>query len=535
MPTTQTFGGRQIIEPGAYSQIKSGINNAPDVASFGNVMIIDTGTGAGFGGGSGINGTIASKKSSIYSFNTIQEFRSFVRGGKLWDIAEYLFSPVSNAQGPQKVFLVRAATTVAATITYTLTNGAFTVRCKNEGTGGNGVSASGNLSRGYGAIMKAGIVDSAKFIIEFYEGTFKGLDADNDPYDSIADTAARPLLIARSVEFNTIAGIVNWLKSDYALNQRFEVSANSGSGAVTSGDLAANNTIKLAAGGTETYGSTDYDDVLSSIKEVDNTFFLCDRTNSNATGTENTKLLAHINTESEFKKFMFVGGGNDVSQFTSVSVAAAQYFDSVYALVVHSGFKVKIPFTTTTKTKDSFYMAAMICGRLAGLQPQTNGTWKTVRQQIIVSHDMLQSEREIALKAGVLHLRNVTNIGLCINQAINTLQKNSNLINADGTSSELSIMRIGEQLNKELVLNMRPLFIGGNLNTASPADVKAWIEGYLTFKTATRTEDNLIIRFEKVSVIQKQDYYEITYGFVPNGPLNKLFVTGFMLDANLSA
>ena len=143
MPTIQTFGGAQIIEPGVYSQIKSGITNSPQTASFGNVMIIDTGSGAGFGGGSGVNGTITNKKGAIYGFNTIRDFRAFVRGGKLWDIAEYLFTPVNGAPGPQTVFLIRAATTAPASATYTLTNGSFVIRTKNEGTGANGVSASG--------------------------------------------------------------------------------------------------------------------------------------------------------------------------------------------------------------------------------------------------------------------------------------------------------------------------------------------------------------------------------------------------------
>lgn len=109
------------------------------------------------------------------------------------------------------------------------------------------------------------------------------------------------------------------------------------------------------------------------------------------------------------------------------------------------------------------------------------------------------------------------------------------MINPDGTSPETSIMRIAEQMNKELVLNMRPIFVGQNLNTSSPADVKAFIEGYLIKKTATKTQDNYIITFSNVSVRQVQDYYECSYNFVPNSPLNKIFITGFMLDANLSA
>ena len=109
------------------------------------------------------------------------------------------------------------------------------------------------------------------------------------------------------------------------------------------------------------------------------------------------------------------------------------------------------------------------------------------------------------------------------------------MINPDGTSFEISVMRIGAQLNKEMVLNMRPLFVGNNIGSATPADVKVFVEGLLISRTATDLTDNLIISFKNVTVRLVEDYYEIKYGFVPNGPINKLFVTGFMLDANLTA
>jgi hypothetical protein len=59
--------------------------------------------------------------------------------------------------------------------------------------------------------------------------------------------------------------------------------------------------------------------------------------------------------------------------------------------------------------------------------------------------------------------------------------------------------------------------------------------GYLSSKVATKVQDNLIIRFSNVTVVQKQDCYECNYNFVPNSPLNKIFCTGFILNANLSA
>jgi len=546
MATVVTFGNRNIIEPGVYSQIKANVNANPIPFSAGNVLIIDTGEGSGFGGGSGINGELSNNLDSVYAFDSLSEFRQFVRGGLLWDLAEYLFIPVNGAQGAPRIYIVRAATTASATISYNFNagpnGGIFKVKCKNEGTAGNGQTAGGTDNKvriGYAAHLKQGVINNTKYYLEFTEGTFKGFDNDLDPYDGQDILLCNPIIIARSPEFSSLSELISWAKNDYSFNARFELDATTavvGDGTLIAADYTANNSLNLASGGTETFSPADYDKVLSTIGEVDYSFVLSLKNAANAMGAENTKLLYHITQETEFKKFMFVGGGNNELQFNQAggSIEIAQFFDSANAIVCHSGFKEKMSFSAQKKIKSSLYHAALVCGRLAGLQPQTSGTFKTLRAKEW-NHQLTQSQREIALQAGVLHNRYVPNLGYVINQAINTLQKNTQMVNPDGTSSEISIMRIAEQLNKELVLNMRPIFVGQNLNTASPADIKAWIEGYLTFKTATRTQDNLIIRFEKVSVKQTQDYYEISYCFVPNSPLNKLFITGFILDANLTA
>lgn len=545
MSTIVTFGNRNVIEPGVYSQVKANVNAVPVPFSYGNVLIIDIGEGKEFGGGSGISGELANNLDAIYSFDTLQDARSFVRGGLIWDLLENLFIPVNGAQGASKLFIVRAAQTTPAEIKYELNSGTnggtFTLKCKNEGKGGNGVTDGVNnniVRKGYAALLRKGIVNSNKYMFEFYEGTFKGLDADQDPYDGIKIDEANPILIARSAEFTKFDEFIEWAKNDYAFFARFHLAEYNkiGDGTIEVGDFTANNTLKLATGGTETYSTEAYDKVLNTITEVDFSFVLSLKHADNALGAENTKLLYHLTQQREFKAFMVVGGGNNELKFdqTGGSIEIAETFNSPYAIVCHSGYKEKKMFTPNEKNRSSLYHAAAVCGRIAGLQPQTSATFKTLKIKKW-NHQLTQPQREKALQAGVLHNRFVPNLGFVINQAINTLQKNTQLYNADGTSHEISIMRIAEQLNKELILNMRPLFIGQNLNTASPADIKSFVEGYLTFKTATRANDNLIIRFENVSVVQKQDYYEISYSFVANSPVNKLFVTGFMIESSLSA
>jgi len=58
MATEFTFNGKKVKLPGAYAEVKSGINNAPLDLPYGNVLIIDKDASNPFGGGSGVVGGI---------------------------------------------------------------------------------------------------------------------------------------------------------------------------------------------------------------------------------------------------------------------------------------------------------------------------------------------------------------------------------------------------------------------------------------------------------------------------------------------
>ena len=144
MSTVVSFNGKKIIEPGVYSQIKSGIPAKPSNFSFGNLMIIDTGSGKGFGGGSGINGTFANGLNSVYAFDDVDDFKGFVKGGLLWDLADYIFNPLNGASGPETVYIGRAANTTPAEIDLAFVGGGanggtLKLLAKNEGETGNGL------------------------------------------------------------------------------------------------------------------------------------------------------------------------------------------------------------------------------------------------------------------------------------------------------------------------------------------------------------------------------------------------------------
>lgn len=544
-----TFNGRQIVEPGSYSRIIGGETNPPDTATFGNALILDLGQGAGFGFGSGINGDFESGNKSIFQFLNLDDFRTAIRGGIYWDLAKWLFKPSRDVgiKGIDSLFLVRAATTTKAAFSYVwvgggANGGTFEVEARSEGTGANGVinGTSGDLERGFAMNMIAGIIDTAKFIVEFKVGTFRGLDTNGVPFNNIAAEDTVSETIVRSIEFNDIADLIAWATDDAVFQSFFALGAATavaGTGVVDAADLAANTGLKVFVGGTESYGAADLTKVFANIKELDYTFILADKFGDDAEDLENSQILAHFITESEFsQRFLVIGGGFDETKFTQAlgSLPAAAVYDSELVHVVHSGTKKAIPTGSGFREYPSIYHAASVLGRMAGGEPQDPVTWKDLDWDGVV-HELNLSEREQAIQAGVVHMRDVPDLGLVINQDINSLQNNEQDIFEDGTSPHGSIMRIAALLNKELTKNTRVRFVGQNVNTASPADVKAFVEGFLQFRTATKTDDNLILSFKNVNVSLAGSDYTITYGFVPNGPINRLFITGFMFNVNLTA
>ena len=625
MAISVSFGSREIIEPGAYSQVRSVESNVPFNAPYGKVLIIDDGLGAGWGGGSGISGELDNSQKAIYSFKDLPSFTEFVGGGILWDLADYIFNPQNGVLGAPEVAIVRAATTTCASLTMSFTDttggatftatvasgvitgiavvdggsgfpnsgttivitdttgtlatatatvasgvitavtvtsggsgysssptisaagasvgGTFTLKTLNEGLRANGVldSIPLNIVKGYGSLMKRGINDINKFIVEFYQGNWRGLDPDGDDYGGIDQLSSQELLIARSPEFSNFSTLLTWLQNDSNLSKRFKFVSGSvtGNGDITQVAFTNNSASKtLASGATETYGSGDFDKVLENIVETDNTFFLSLKYGDNSQHANNVKILSFIVNDSEFQKFLNIGGGIDDTRFVGHqfgSIETAQFYDSPYVSVVHSGAKIpRFSNPNSLKTLPAIYHAAVYTGIMAGLQPQTPGTFKKTRLNNF-NHVLTTNQRKLALQNGVVHNRFVAGIGNVINQSINTMQNNSQLYNRDGTSFEQSIMSISAQLNKEISLNLRKFFIGGNLNTSSPEDVKLFIESYLLGKVATKIEDNLIIAFKEVRVKQDQDFYDITYKFAPNGPVNKMFSTGFIFDPKITA
>ena len=545
MATQVYFNGRMRTLPGAYATITSGEQNNPLNLDYGRVLVIDTGAGATWGGGSGVAGALKTGKDSVYQFDNIDDYKTFLKGGIFWKLAEALFFPNVGDNGVSRVYHVKAAETTAALMTFTATGGVaaggtFKVKCRDEGIAGNGILTSTHLDKGFAFTVESGILDVAKWIFKIWRGTWVGDHTDSISYGEVAKASTVAELVVQSPEFNTIQELIAWATTSQQFNVFFELDTTSaavGAGTINAADVTPVATYSVAAGGTETYSSTHLDSVFEAIKDLDYQFILCDKYGT--TDYNNalvTKIFAHIkDSDTQFIKTMVIGGGQNESEFktTGGSVDIAKYFNSNRVITVHGAVK-----TTTQvngqgfRTWPSLYHAAVVLGRICGLQPQIPITNKQIGIAGLV-HNIVKRDQEIGLGAGVLMtVADQYRGGFKILQGVNSLQDNKLLFNSLAQSHSIQFERIVAQINRELIVNSEIDLLGNpngvNANTLSAGILKTWTETYLQSRVATSDVDNLLISFRNVVVTKVEDYYKVNYGIVINNEITKIFYTGFL-------
>ena len=540
MATVVNFHGKNYIEPGSYAVSVYNPTSVVNVSEFGNVMIIDTGLAKNgdyeFAGGSGIHGELNKGLKSVYEFDNYEDFLSFMGGGLVGDIAQKIFTPRDGVAGAPKLFYCRAATTKCANITLTFGSGnSLILKCKNEGEVGNGVIEGGVLKVGYAARVITGSDDPSKFKCQVYRGSFMGVDKDGEPYGSASLSTASGNLLTESEEFETLEELYNWARSDKYILANFVVSMT---GVKTSNISAV--TLTAATGGkTEWLKDSEYADVLEAISELDVTFFLATNTSvgDGISSATTGRLFTFLKNDAKFTEFLVIPGGSSDSDLfgeSDSSQAIAKYYDSEQGVVVHGAPIVNRKDGNGTKELPSIYLAAAIIGLAAGQAPQQPLTFKRVGYQSF-AYDLKKKEREKALQAGIMHVRNLSGYW-CVNQGITTLQDNKKSIASDGQTMELSIALIKAQLNKELIVDSANRFIGNtSAVNASPQTIKNFTETKLSSLTAKTGEDNLLKSWKNVKVVQKNTDFQITYDFAPNLPVNKLFFTGNILDLEVNS
>lgn len=545
MASTFIFNGRQISLPGVYSTIVSGEMNPARNLDYGKVLIIDTGKySAGFGGGAGINGENAQGQNAIYTFDNISDFRAFMKGGLWWRVAEALFAPdPSNADavGVSELEFVRAAKTTGATMTFATSAGdTFAVKTLDEGLVANGSLLNDKLlTKGYGMNFIAGREDPAKWILQFWRGTYTGTYTDGLPYGDITQENCDPELVLESPEFENMKELVDWATNDSNFALAFVLTSDTGvqgDGTIEENDITTALNAKpyiLAAGGTESFDANDFNAVLDRIVGLDYSNVILDQVGDNAYSATTKAYLTHMNGAAKFQHFLYVAGYDKGADF-SKEIDLAKKFDSSFVQLVHGGAGGVSAFDAQKiRWWGVMYNLCAIVGRISGKPPYVPPTFKTIGVDRL-QHALTESEKKKALKYGILAtvLNDYTG-KFNILQGVNTLQDNANLFNAKGQSYSIQFMRIVAQINKELIVNATLDLLGQengvNANTLTAGAVKDWTVAYLQSRTATEAQDNLILSFKDVVTTRKEDAYFTTYKIVVNNEITKLFFTGYLI------
>ena len=547
MTTSFIFDGQVVKLPGVRSTIKSGVKNPPQNFPYGNVLFIDTGKYPGYTGGAGINGELQEGADAIYELTTIEEWESFVKGGMPWRLGKPFFKPTkSGAKGVSKIFYASARSSVAASMTITFTGdndgstsvingGVAVIKCKDEGLAGNGTLVSGNLTKGYGMKMFRGSIDTTKYVLVFYVGTYKGTDQNGLSFDNVTEALSLPNAIAKSVEFDNAATLKTWMQTNAEFKEFFELVSFSvdGDGSVDDADLSDySGTYTLFAGGTESYaGTTHLADLIEAAKNKQINFVFTDITESSTTtlSAANETLRDAVKSTFKYKPELYVTAGSTKDHFSDSKTLAADT-DSDHATVVHGGSKINTQ--RGEKIYGAIYTAANFLGREAGLPPQVPLTFKDIDIDGLV-HVMNEKEQTQALDAGLL-VAIPQDGGIEVLKGVNSLQNNTYLQNEDGTTHSKQLRRIARQLNMEIIDQARIDVLkdpnGVNRSTLSADTVSTWLEGFLKRKKAKPGLDNLILYFQNIKVTRQQDAFFISYEYGPNSEISFLFFTGTTLD-----
>lgn len=452
----------------------------------------------------------------------------------------------------------------ASGTSYTDTNAAVTGTATppTNNSAIKGTTLSNNLFTGYGFRLERG--KSFGYSLVFYQG----VSSDNfDTYNTSVDTywdgtlvpnnnavsgvygrVLSPKILFRSPDLTGLRQIQTWAAKSADVKGLFKsfvvtfTGANQLDDSLYSGDVSQYTALApytLLAGGTETFGSLDFDAAITAVTGVDHTFFLALGSGDNSQSVNNLKIFNLLTSgDLKYDKYMIVGGGYDYNAFIGSindSCNVAQSYNSQHVIVVHAGGQVaNAQQPKGFLTVSQFFKASNVLGRLCGLEPQTPVTFKNL---LIDSdlHILTESDKQTAIDNGVTYTNYDSELNsFVVGYGLTTLQDNEFLVNNNGDSYDIAVERIKSQLNKSIIVNAKRALFGGNSgpnrNTVSPESLKTWLTGFLNQQIAKPTQDNLIIRWANIVITVNQDTYHATYEFVPNFPLSKLIFTGIMLD-----
>jgi DNA-binding NarL/FixJ family response regulator len=484
---SQIFNNEVRVEPGSGARIVTNVTPAPNLLSSGIVAVI----------GESVGGLTAADK-TIYLSDNPAFFRNALQDGIGKKVVDYVFNPAPSAPGAQQVIFVRAQAATGATATITTGGATLTLTTKDKGA---------YLSTAPTYLQKkllAGVVNSALNILYLY---------------------LNGVLVWTSPEVAKFEDLLTAIQAN-ALASSLLTGAITGTAGVDLTGAEDVSSVTFTGGTSPAMTGTDIDNALALLSNLEFSFLVI----ASETEANYLKGLSFVVNSATYPAIVVAGGA--LAETVAQVLTRSLNLNSDQAILCTPGIVMPKDDGTGNETLSSLYLAAKVAGVLAGSSPEVPATWKAL-QVLGFEKEYTKTEREQLIKGGVCVGKQISGIGYAINKCVNTLQNNGSMIykKTDGTatSPEVSIIRIFQQLKKELIVNSAPLFIGGNIATVTSEDIINFTKAYLQTRCSTNTQSNLIMNFSAVTAVLLDDAWWVTFNFVANGPINFVFFTGVAL------
>ena len=243
-------------------------------------------------------------------------------------------------------------------------------------------------------------------------------------------------------------------------------------------------------------------------------------------------MQTYCNTVSEFECVPVCGGALGETP-TQVSERAKALNGE--PIICYPG--IYLALTEETKLYSPVYFAAKVAGLRAAIAPQTPLTRKTISclgfEEIDTEGTSMTIVRENLINNGVLFGVDIVDKGYCIDKGINTVQGQNNrqILGVDDRTHEDSIVRIKQQMQKDIRVSAANTFPGTTRLKPSKTDVIDFYRKYFNSKVGTYLtgwdDKTLTVRCVEDAWFGEALLYV-------NGPINQAFFTlHFALDENI--
>jgi hypothetical protein len=539
MATTVIFGNKVCKLPGSYARVVSGIPRETPLASYNSFLLIDAGFGNGFDSLKGIK-TQGAGKECVFALDE-EQANYFVKGGPLEPVITALFHPddENDKPGISTLYLIKAASTIqGAAVTsgtpavVSLFGGKITASALKTAEHGaicntypTDITSVANLKKGFALVCKydAGI---SKGWIEIWEGTYGGTNYGGFEVSNTEANSA-PVMVYRSKKCSNTEELVAYLNNPNSGFSSFIEATNLTSVTSAFGSTNIDELTKFS-GGSDTYISTGADlaNILGYTLDSDYSCMMV----AEANGATNFLAVAldHIINDAKGIKQIITAKADQEDAI----ILARENDNDVLIVTANQGKNKSKVSSTGFIDHDALVTAAKIGGRIFGLSPEIPGTLKSLGFDGMVTEPS-DTDLETMLDAGVITPYYDSDLGyFAMSQAVNSLQKNTELINDDCSTFSIQCKRILAQTVKNLVKQSKIDFWGSkgedkaaNKANLSEAYVKAWTETQLSRLSVApnKTENNYLITYKVTKVEIVQDYINVYLAVTVNSEITKVF------------